>query len=84
MYKETLWEALEVAMGQFAEAGAVFQEEPFREFNYGGVKYGEVKSVSQEIVTLKGKKTKKFAHITIFREGRGTAAGMYEATAYIL
>lgn len=46
----------------------------------GGVSYGQTVSRSFELVTIKGKSTKKWAHVTLYR----MESGNYELTAYVL
>ncbi len=49
-------------------------------FIFGGMSYNETKSANIPIVTLQGKPTKKYAHITIYR----AESGRYEVTTYLL
>ena len=49
-------------------------------FNNGGLAYGTTKKAHYELESLKGKKTKKYFHVTIFRKENGR----YEMTCYIL
>ena len=44
------------------------------------VKYGETRRADFEIFTLKGKQSKKWFHISIYR----AETGRYELTAYVL
>lgn len=46
----------------------------------GGVNYGETVSANFEIDTLKGKSTRKYFHVSIYRMENGK----YEVTSYIL
>lgn len=66
-----------------AQFGEFERENPEAEiamaFN-GGVSYGQTVSKSFELVSLKGKKTKKWAHISLYR----MESGRYELTNYIL
>lgn len=82
------FETLGAAIFAFAEYvreqfGEFERENPEGEiaaaFN-GGVSYGQTVSRSFELASLKGKKTKKWAHITLYR----MESGRYELTNYIL
>ncbi len=80
-FQETLSACLTNAANQFEDSGVVFtQPEIFKAFQYGGMGYKETKTASEEIETIKGKKTKKMAHLTIWRD----ETGRYEWNAYIL
>lgn len=80
-FADTLSAALESARSYFADAGAVLASEDWTNtFCFGGVGYEETKETHAEIATLKGKATKKWAHVTIYR----MSSGRYEMNAYIL
>lgn len=46
-----------------------------------GVQYGHTREAHAEIKTVKNKATKKYAHVTIWRDGK---TGRYEINFYIL
>jgi hypothetical protein len=49
-------------------------------FNAGHLPYGATRSFHFELLTIRGKQTKKFFHVTIYR----LDSGRYELTTYIL
>jgi hypothetical protein len=49
-------------------------------FMYGGINYEDKKEAHYKLLTLKGKPTKKYLHVSIFRMPSGT----YELTMYVL
>lgn len=82
---ENYWETLGAAVHAFKErikrdGGEFLAEGPIDGAFYGGVSYGQTVSKSFELVTLKGKATKKWAHISLYRMD----SGRYELTSYIL
>ena len=79
---ETLAAALDSAFAEFKAKGAVLvDEQNMRDkFAIGGLSYGETKEAHGEIAALKGRKTKKYAHLTIYRK----ESGRYEVVAYVL
>lgn len=79
---ETLSEALNSALAEISAKGAVLaNEQALRDtFAIGGLQYEETKEGHAEIITLKGKATKKWAHVTIYRK----ESGRYEVVAYVL
>jgi hypothetical protein len=80
-FHETLCNALEAGIKYLKDQGAEFNEETMRErYQYDGINYGQYKDADVEIDLMKGKKTKKWAHLTIWRRESGT----YEVNAYIL
>jgi len=82
-YFETLGEALRAFVAQVFERGAVLAENELanvaEKFN-GGVSYGQSVSRSFELLTFKGKATRKGAHVSLYR----MESGRYELTAYVL
>ena len=81
LFHETLSAAVEAAHVYFAAIGAVLASDTIREaFMFGGIPYGQTKEGHGEISTLRGKSTKKFAHVTIYRMD----SGRYELTCYVL
>ena len=83
-YFETLGAALDFFVQETENKGGVFasaqpQVGVASAFN-GGVAYGQTVSRSFELASLKGKATKKCAHVTIYR----MESGRYEKVAYIL
>ncbi len=80
-FHDHLTNALEAAIAYLRAQDAVFDEDAMREkYQYGGVNYGQYKDADVEIALLKGKPTKKWAHMTIWRRD----SGGYEVNAYIL
>ncbi len=82
-YFETLGEAVRSFVAQtFAKGGTLAANEHAEiaeKFN-GGVSYGQTVSRSFELLSFKGKPTKKWAHATLYRMD----SGRYELTTYIL
>lgn len=80
-YHQTLCNALEAGITYLKAQGATFDETVMRErYQYDGINYGQYKDSDVEIAQIKGKATKKWAHLTIWRRDSGT----YEVNAYIL
>lgn len=74
---ETLSAALDSAETQLKD---VVLANCFREkFAYGGIPYNQMKESHTEILSIKGKKTKKYFHVIITRLDNGT----YELVSYI-
>lgn len=83
MFHETLSQALNEAIAELTSRGCVFTDEQLHlrdPFVHGGMAYGDTKRAYGELATLKGKKTFKYAHVTIYR----AETGRYEQTNYIL
>ena len=79
-YEDTLSACLDKAMEKFTSEGVEFAEEsPFRPFYYGGIPYNTDKVGHEEIKQIKGKGTRKYAHLTIWRDRHG----IYEWNAYV-
>jgi hypothetical protein len=81
-YHATLSSALSALSAHLVAREIVLCDEGALEspFHFDGVKYGETKSANAEIATVKGKPTKKWGHVTIWRETNGR----YEINFYIL
>lgn len=80
-YHQTLQTALDAGIKYLQSQGVVFEEETIRDrFTFDGINYGQYKDGDAAISALKGKATKKWAHLTIWRRESGT----YEVNAYIL
>ena len=82
IYFETLGSALRAFADNVASKGGVMLadiSDVAMAFN-GGVSYGHTASRSFELATLKGKPTRKFAHVTLYR----MESGKYELTDYVL
>ena len=84
IYFETLGAALDSFVQQTEDKGGAFaSEQPqihvAEKFN-GGVTYGATVSRSFELLSLKGKPTRKGAHCVVYR----MESGRYELTAYVL
>lgn len=81
-YHDTLQKAIDEGILYLIKGyDAVFDSDNLREpFTFDGVKYGESKESHSPIVSLKGKNTKKYAHLTIYR----TTSGRYEVNVYVL
>jgi hypothetical protein len=80
-YTETLSQALTYAQNRLDEEKAVPVELDWANaFQFDGVPYGTNKSVNIELALLKGKPTRKWAHLTVWR----LDSGRYEWNVYIL
>jgi len=80
MNHETLYKAVEAGISELKKSQAVFKEATIQERFSDGMVYGETKEAHAEIETLKGKSTKKWVHVTIYRH----ETGRYEVNSYIL
>jgi hypothetical protein len=81
-HHETLGKAVQCVVDTL-NSNEVMLAEPERisqPFEFDGIPYGQTKQAHAEIATIKGKKTRKFAHVSIYRMDSGT----YELTLYIL
>lgn len=80
MYFDTLSQALEAHINNIHSQKGVFAED-FEEMYifHPPINYGQTYKDHRELATLKGKKTKKYAHSVIYR----TENGRYELTSYI-
>ena len=81
IYHETLSSALSDFAEQVTRQGGVFsetEEEMF--FHVSPISYSQTRELHYALATLKGKKTKKHAHCSIYR----CENGRYELTVYIL
>jgi hypothetical protein len=82
-FTDRLDQALDLARKEMAnvEAVPVLDEWDWdHPFQYGGVPYGTSKNVNIELASYKGKPTKKYAHLTIWR----LDSGRYEWNLYVL
>jgi hypothetical protein len=83
-WHETQSQAVEAAIAELKAAGAVLLpdiEQDMREgFANGGQRYNETKMANVPLASHKGKSTKKYGHVTIYR----AESGRYEQTTYIL
>ena len=82
IYFETLGEAVRAFVSQtFAKGGTLTENEQANiAEKIGPVSYGQTVSRSFELMDFKGKSTKKFAHVSLYR----MESGRYELTCYIL
>lgn len=80
MFHETLFKAVETGLTYATDKKAEINADTIRERFSGGMVYGETKEAHAEIVSLKGKPTKKWFHLTIWRD----MSGRYEVNTYIL
>lgn len=82
MFYQTLSETLDKAEEYLAESKAILSEEnPLREpFQFDGIRYEQTKQADYKLVSYKGKNTRKYFHISIYRTGHG----QYELTCYCL
>ena len=81
IYFETLGEAVRAFVTQMFERKAVLENEMDNiaaQFS-GGVSYGQTVSRSFELLSYKGKVTKKYAHCVLYR----MESGRYELTCYV-
>lgn len=88
MFHETLGAALSHAIETLKASGCVFDEaEAARPFEFDGIPYPQpgatelpYKNSNFQLTEWKGKGTRKYGHITIWRH----ETGRYEANQYIL
>lgn len=80
IYHETLSAAIDAAEYRAQISGAVIGDSLREAFATGGVPYGTTRSESVAIESLKGKKTRKSFHVSLYR----MRSGRYELTCYIL
>jgi hypothetical protein len=81
-FHETLGAAVSAAFDYLEARRAAFDpalrlDNPF---TFGGVAYGTSKDAHFELVSFKGKPTRKFGHINVWR----SETGRYEVNAYVL
>jgi len=81
IFHETLSAALSHILQRLTEERVELRdaEQLSRPFEFGGIPYETSKESHSEIATLKGKGTRKFAHLTIYR----MQSGRYEVTFYL-
>ncbi len=81
VYHETLASAVDAAIVYLTLSNVVLADNHIVEtYQYDGIPYETKKDAHSEISTYKGKKTHKFAHVSIYRMD----SGRYELTVYIL
>ena len=77
---ETLSDALEAHIESVKAKGGIFAEDPTEMYMFvSPVSYGQTMSDHRELASLKGRKTKQWAHATIYR----METGRYELVSYI-
>lgn len=80
-YTETLGQALEAAREELKNHDATVADESWLEvFTFDGIPYETKKEAHGELTTFRGKPTRKWAHLTIYRMD----SGRYEWTLYFL
>jgi hypothetical protein len=81
-YHAALNPALTALSNHLLEREIVLKEEGSLEspYHFDGIPYGTHKSANAEILTIKGKPTRKWGHVTIWRETNGR----YEINFYVL
>lgn len=81
-FHQSLHGALAALAEHLAHRQIVLTEENSLEspYHFDGVPYGTHKSANAQIASIKGKPTKKWGHVTIWRETNGR----YEINFYIL
>jgi len=80
-YTETLGQAVELAIENLIESGAEFDRSAIDErYAFDGVPYETTKQADVALISYKGKATKKWGHVSIYRMN----SGRYEVTTYIL
>jgi hypothetical protein len=81
-YHVALNPALTALSNHLLEREIVLKEEGSLEspYHFDGIPYGTHKSAHAEILTIKGKTTRKWGHVTIWRETNGR----YEINFYVL
>ena len=82
MYHETLSEAVSAAFDYLTKSRAEFNPELRFDnpFTFDGISYGGCKEAHFELSSYKGKPTRKYGHVTVWR----SESGRYEANAYVL
>lgn len=72
---------MEAAKTQLMERAAIVLDYAFFDrITFSGVPYGHTVEAHAELATYKGKPTKKWGHVTIYRQPTGT----YELNVYVL
>lgn len=88
MFLPTLSAAIEAAIQHAKSKGYTLAEDidvAFASVIYGGVRYGETRRVSAELVTPRGNIAKKGLQLTVYRPSLNDPhAGEYETLFYIL
>lgn len=83
-WHDTLGQALDAGIIEIKSGSAVMSEAAEAElrerFAVDGVKYNDTKQGHAPLESYKGKPTKKYAHISIYR----AESGRYEVTSYVL
>lgn len=79
-FHQTLLSAIMAVEKNLNDRQIVSAENWQESFSFGGVPYGTNKEVHFEIASIKGKATKKFGHVTIWRMDSGN----YEVNFYLL
>lgn len=80
LYFDTLASALEAHIQNIISQGGIFSEDPSEMYIFAPpVSYGHTWQDSRELASLKGKKTRKWAHSSIYRMD----SGRYELTSYL-
>lgn len=80
-FHETLGATVRHAIDSLIAGGVVLANDAIENaFMFGGVPYGHTKEAHGEIATIKGKGTRKWAHVSIYRMD----SGRYELTLYVL
>ena len=80
-YHETLGATVTTALTCLTNHEVVIEESEISgPFMYDGLAYERTKEAHTQILSLKGKPTKKWVHVTIYR----MSSGRYELTMYLL
>ena len=81
-FHQTLGSAVSAAFDYLSARRAEFDPELRLDnpFTFGGVAYGTSKDAHFELTSFKGKPTRKFGHINVWR----SETGLYEVNAYVL
>jgi hypothetical protein len=82
MYHETLSSAVSAGFDYLTSNRAEFNPELRFDnpFTFDGIGYGCSKEAHFELASYKGKPTRKFGHVTVWRN----ESGRYEVNAYVL
>ena len=81
IYHETAGSAMREAQKTADEARAVFTDErPDTEMISGGVSYGQTRDFHFQLNSYKGKGTRKWFHVSLYRMD----SGRYELNCYVL
>lgn len=83
MTHETLSNAIDQVRNEIIDRDIALTEDVRCQFEnafvYGGIAYGQTKRASFEIATIRGRTTRKYLHVIVYR----FETGRYELTYYV-